>query len=86
MTRLPLIALFAALAGAAPAPKVDIVIRGGTVYSGADAAPIVGDVEIAGDRIVYVGPTRRTRAAQVIDARGQIVAPGFIDAHTHPDS
>ncbi|MFD1035440.1 amidohydrolase family protein [Sphingomonas hankookensis] len=86
MTRLPLIALFAALAGAAPAPKVDVVIRGGTVYTGADTGPMTGDVEIAGDRIVYVGPTRGTKAAQVIDARGQIVAPGFIDAHTHPDS
>lgn len=87
MKRLPLIALLAALAGPAiAAPRVDIVIRGGTIYSGADAEPTTGDVEIAGDRIVYVGPARGTRAAQIIDARGQIVAPGFIDAHTHPDS
>lgn len=86
--RLPLIALLAALAGpaVAAAPRVDIVIRGGTVYNGANAEPITGDVEIAGDRIVYVGPTRRTQAAQIIDAKGQIVAPGLIDAHTHPDS
>ncbi|GGE72119.1 N-acyl-D-amino-acid deacylase family protein [Sphingomonas prati] len=79
--------LLTALALAAPtAPQVDVVIRGGTLYSGADAAPITGDVEISGDRIVYVGPTRRTAAARVIDAKGQIVAPGFIDAHTHPDT
>ncbi|MDJ0278323.1 amidohydrolase family protein [Sphingomonas sp. 2R-10] len=88
MKHLPLIALLAGLAGpaVAMAPTVDVVIRGGTVYTGADSGPLTGDVEIAGDRIVYVGPSRGTPAAQVIDARGQIVAPGFIDAHTHPDS
>lgn len=72
--------------GAAGQPKVDVVIRGGTIYSGAETPPITGDVEIAGDRIVYVGPTRGTAAAQILEAKGQIVAPGFIDAHTHPDS
>lgn len=68
------------------ASKVDVAIRGGTIYTGADAPTMTGDVEIAGDRIVYVGPARRTAAVRVIDARGKIVAPGFIDPHTHPDS
>jgi N-acyl-D-aspartate/D-glutamate deacylase len=87
MKRLLPAALLAACAGpTAAAPQVDTVIRGGTIYTGADTPPSTGDVEIAGDRIVYVGPTRRTAAAQVIDATGKIVAPGFIDAHTHPDS
>lgn len=87
MKRLLPAALLAACAGpTAAAPQVDSVIRGGTIYTGADAPPLTGDVEIAGDRIVYVGPTRRTAAAQVIDATGKIVAPGFIDAHTHPDT
>lgn len=72
--------------GAASRPNVDVVIRGGMIYTGADTPPITGDVEIAGDRIVYVGPSRGTRAGQVVEAKGQIVAPGFIDAHTHPDS
>lgn len=84
MTRLPLIALSALLIGAAPG--ADVVIRGGTIYDGGGGKPITGDVEIKGDRIVYVGRSRGTRAAQIVDARGQIVAPGFIDAHTHPDS
>ena len=85
--------LLAALAGStaaapapSPAPPVDVVIRGGTIYTGADAPPLTGDVEIAGQRIVYVGPARGTPAAQVIEAKGRIVAPGFIDAHTHPDT
>ncbi|WP_066779947.1 N-acyl-D-amino-acid deacylase family protein [Sphingomonas sp. CCH5-D11] len=72
--------------GAAGQPKVDVVIRGGTIYTGAETPPITGDVEIAGDRIVYVGPTRGTTAGQIVEAKGQIVAPGLIDAHTHPDS
>ncbi|KQT34614.1 amidohydrolase [Sphingomonas sp. Leaf412] len=85
--KLILAALLAAVAGpTVAAPAVDVVIRNGTIYTGANAPPLTGDVEIAGDRIVYVGPTRRTAAKTVIDARGRIVAPGLIDAHTHPDT
>ncbi|PAX06799.1 N-acyl-D-amino-acid deacylase family protein [Sphingomonas lenta] len=77
----------ALLAGpAATRPSVDVVIRGGTIYTGAEAPPFVGDVEVAGDRIVYAGPGRNTTAKRVIDARSKIVAPGFIDPHTHPDT
>lgn len=89
MKRFALLALVGACQGAAPAPApapVDVVIHGGTIYTGADAPPVTGDVEIAGDRIVYVGPPRGTKARQAIDAAGKIVAPGLIDAHTHPDS
>ena len=86
----PLLALLALLAGPAMArdvaPRVDVAIRGGTVFTGGTVPASIGDVEIRGDRIVYVGPPRRTPATRVIDARGQIVAPGFIDAHTHPDT
>lgn len=69
---------------AAPAGPVDadLVIRGGTIYPG-EAAPFRGDVAIKGDRIVYVGPKAPGKAARVIDATGLIVAPGFIDTHTH---
>lgn len=69
--------------GAAPASKpVDLLIRGGTVYTGSDA-PFTGDVAIAGDRILAVGRRFAGAAKRVIDARGMIVAPGFIDPHTH---
>ena len=70
----------------APGAPADVAIRGGTLYSGAAEPATIGDVEIAGDRIVYVGPSRGTPAARVIDARGKIVAPGFIDPHTHPET
>ncbi|GGE15199.1 dihydroorotase [Polymorphobacter glacialis] len=76
----------ALIAGSAAAAPVDVIVRGGTIYNGSNDAPAVGDVEIVGDRIVYVGPARGTVAARVIDAAGSIVAPGFIDPHTHPDS
>jgi len=87
MMRLSVLAALLLVSAAPAVPgKVDVVIRGGTIYTGADAPPFTGDVEIAGDRIIYVGPARHTAAAHVIDATGKIVAPGLIDAHTHPDT
>lgn len=74
------------LAGAAGDPPADTVIKGGTIYSGGQGAPFVGDVAIRDDRIVYVGPSKQIAAARTIDATGKIVAPGFIDGHTHPDT
>jgi len=70
------------LGAAAPPERVDLIIRGGTVYTGSDA-PFVGDVAISGDRIRAVGRRLPYGAARVIDARGMVVAPGFIDPHTH---
>lgn len=72
-------------AGRSSAPGYDILIRGGQVYTG-DAAPFVGDVAVKGDRIVYVGRKAPGRAAKTIDAKGLVVAPGFIDPHTHAGS
>ncbi|WP_156419759.1 amidohydrolase family protein, partial [Sphingopyxis sp. H080] len=65
---------------------VDVIIRGGTIYDGGEGKPFVGDVAIRGDQIVYVGKSGRHKAGKVIDAKGMIVAPGFIDPHTHADS
>lgn len=71
----------------APA-TVDVLITGGTLYSGADEPAVVGDLAISGDRIVYVGPdaSARFRARRVVRATHLVVAPGFIDAHTHPET
>lgn len=76
------------VAGAAAKPDatVDVIIRGGTIYDGGEGKPFVGDVAIRGDQIVYVGKSGRHKAGKVIDAKGMIVAPGFIDPHTHADS
>jgi N-acyl-D-amino-acid deacylase len=81
MTLRPLVLLL--LAGAAPTPEpVDLLVRGGTVYTGSDP-PFVGDVAVAGDRITAVGRRLAGPARRVIDAKGMIVAPGFIDPHSH---
>jgi len=81
------LALLAPLLGAA-SPQAMIVIAGGTIYDGAATKPVIGDVVIAGDKIVAIGPRagRKYRGARVIDAKGMIVAPGFIDPHTHADA
>jgi N-acyl-D-amino-acid deacylase len=65
--------------------QVDILIRGGTIVDGSGSAPRAGDVGIRGDRIVFVGnaATGRVTATKTIDAKGLVVAPGFIDPHTH---
>ena len=81
---LAMTAAAALVAAAAQEPATDIVVRGGTIYPG-NAAPFRGDVAIRADRIVYVGPKAPSGAKKVIDATGLVVAPGFIDTHTHAD-
>ena len=88
-------ALFAILALAActprtsPAPATDAydtVISSGRVVDGTGNAWYYGDVGIRGDRIAFVGPVGAlagARAASRIDARGLVVAPGFIDIQSH---
>jgi hypothetical protein len=73
------------VAQAAPgAPALDVLITGVTVYDGTGGAGRVAAVGIRGDRIVFVGAEPPgTTAARRIDATGLIVAPGFIDPHTH---
>ena len=72
-------------ASASGADNADVLITGGTIYDGGTGKPYVGDIALKGDRIVYVGRSAPMKAAQRIDAKGMIVAPGFIDAHTHAD-
>src|SRR6266480_3809693 len=62
-----------------PVPEFNIVIKNGTVYDGTGSQGRVADVAIRGDRIAGVGDLQKTRAKNVIDARGLAVAPGFIN-------
>lgn len=67
--------------------KLDLLIRGGSVIDGTGGNAIKADVGIANDRIVFVGDAAQQNlpADRTIDANGLIVAPGFIDPHTHAD-
>ena len=65
--------------------KLDLLIKGGTVVDGSGSAAVKNDIGIRADRIVFVGKSARLKviAARTLDAAGMIVAPGFIDPHTH---
>src|SRR5215217_5326158 len=63
----------------------DILIRGGQVIDGTGAPAGVADVAIRAGRIVAIEADRAESAGRVIDAHGSVVAPGFIDIHTHSD-
>jgi N-acyl-D-aspartate/D-glutamate deacylase len=65
--------------------EFDLVVRGGMVVDGSGAAGARGDVAVIGDRIVAVGEVEG-RGRQELDADGMVVAPGFVDAHTHMDA
>ncbi len=70
----------------APAPhEFDLLIRGGSVIDGTRAPRFDADVGIAGGRIAAIGDLAGRSAARTLDAAGRIVAPGFIDSHTHDD-
>lgn len=67
-------------------PEFDIVLKDGIVVDGTQSQRYRADVGIARGRIAQIGRLRGSDATRVLDASGQIVAPGFIDLHTHYDA
>ena len=70
----------APLAGAG---EYDLLIKGGRVVDGTGAPWVRTDVAVRGDAIVAVGPRIEAPARRTVNAAGRVVAPGFIDIHTH---
>src|SRR6266478_5889984 len=85
-----LLGVVASQAKRSPGPASDFgmtdwILRGGEVVDGSGRPRRRADVAIAGDRIAAVGVVGKVAGAREIDVTGRIVAPGFIDVHTHDD-
>ena len=65
--------------------RCDLIIRDATIIDGTGSARTRGDVGVTGDRIVAVGDLGGASADREVLANGKVLAPGFIDAHTHDD-
>ena len=71
------------LATTATAQRADILIKNGKIIDGTGNSWYYGDVAIKKGRILAMGYLDNIKARQVIDATGKVIAPGFIDVHTH---
>ena len=65
------------------APAYDLILRGGRIVDGTASPWYRADIAIKGDTIVRIAPSIAEPATRVIDVKGLVVAPGFIDIHTH---
>lgn len=70
-------------AATTPAPACELLIRGGRIIDPETGLDQPGDVALTAGRIVAVGPALPHHGDRTIEARGRIVAPGFIDLHSH---
>src|SRR4029078_5316035 len=79
-----LFATVALLTALAPQPApYDLLLKNGRIVDGTGSPWFTGDVAIRGDSIARVAASIGEPAARVIDVHGSVIAPGFIDIHTH---
>jgi N-acyl-D-amino-acid deacylase len=86
VTHLVLAAPAALLLAASTGPAYDLLLRGGRIVDGSGNPWYVADVGVREGRVAAIGRLDEAAAARVVDARGLVVAPGFIDVHTHVES
>ncbi len=70
---------------AAEEESYDLLIRQALIYDGSLNPPYRGDIAVKGDTIARIGRSLPVKASSIIEARGLVVTPGFIDLHTHVD-
>ena len=76
-------AAFAIPTSRAQTPAYDLVIRNGRIVDGTGSPWYRADLAVRGDTIARIAPRIEASASRVIDAGGKVLAPGFIDIHTH---
>lgn len=69
----------------AQAPSYDLVIRNGRIVDGSGNPWFFGDIGITGEKIAFIGRIGAAQAKRTIDAKGDVVSPGFYDMHCHSD-
>lgn len=86
MRRFTFLVLLALFVVAGPASQADsLLITGGILVDGTGAKSRRADVRVESDRIAAVGKLSPQPGERVLDARGKVIAPGFIDTHSHAD-
>ena len=80
-----IVALGALCWSASPALLADTLITNASIVDGMGSAAVVGSVRLTGDRITAVGELAPGESEEVIDVGGLVLAPGFIDTHSHSD-
>ena len=83
MKRLLIVALLVPVVLSAQAPTYDLILRGGRIVDGTASPWYTADLAIKGDTIARIAPSIADSATRTIDVKGLVVAPGFIDIHTH---
>src|SRR5687768_7699044 len=83
MKRLILMFLLVPVLSTAQAPTYDLILKGGRIVDGTASPWYSADLAITGDTIVRIAPAITDQAKRIVNVKGLIVAPGFIDIHTH---